>query len=280
MSGAKAQAQARHTPDRSSRPARPHWTRRLYRTLRVETVRYLPWPTLWVPLIGVRGWLRLLRDLASRRPHADIVILRTGRRVRARRGSSDLRVVLQVYGRGEVDPPVPVQAETILDAGSNVGITAGAFLDRFPSARIVAVEPDPENVAAFQLNIRDDRVRLVRAGLWDADGSLSIANPASASWSRRVEASQGPGPGTIDAVTLDTLAGDAGVDRFDILKIDIEGAETRIFVERFRSHFEGARMVFVEAHGPDAQRQIDAFLGSCGFTLRRQGDMTVAHRPA
>jgi FkbM family methyltransferase len=266
-----------HPLDQPSRD-RPALSRRVYRTLRLEKVRYLPWPTLWVPLLGCRGWLCLLGDLAARKPHAVIRIRPTGRLIRARRGSSDLRVALQVYGRGEVRPPVPVEAGSILDAGSNVGITVGALLDHFPNARILALEPDPENIAAFRQNILDDRVVLVEAGLWDADGSLNIANPGSASWARQVEASSESRPGTIAACTLDTLAARAGVERFDILKIDIEGAETRIFVEAFRHHFDRARMVFVEAHGPAAQRQIDAFLSSCGFTLGRQGDMTVGYR--
>jgi len=272
MSASHALEQSRHD--------QPALSRRVYRTLRLENVRYLPWPTLWVPLLGWGGWLALLGDLPARKPHTNIRIRATGRMIRARRGSSDLRVVLQVYGRGEVNPPVPVEAATILDAGSNVGITAGAFMDRFPNARILALEPDPENIAAFRENITDDRVLLVEAGLWDADGTLNIANPESASWSRQVEASTEGRPGTIAAHTLDTLAARAGVDRFDILKIDIEGAETRIFVDAFRHHFEHARMVFVEAHGPPAQRQIDAFLKSCGFTLGRQGDMTVGYRKA
>lgn len=262
---------------------RPALIRRVYRALRLEKVRYLPWPHLWVPLLGWKGWLRLLRDLTRHRGRGSVIevaILRTGRVVRARPGTSDLRVVLQVYGQGEVNPPVSVEATTILDAGSNVGMTVAAFLDRFPQARILAVEPDPENIAAFRENIANARVLLVEGGLWDTDGTLNIANPESASWSRQVEEASTSRPGTIAAFTLDTLAARAGVDRFDILKIDIEGAETRIFVDAFRHHFEHARMVFVEAHGPSAQRQIDAFLKSCGFTLGRQGDMTVGYRPA
>jgi FkbM family methyltransferase len=247
--------------------------------LLLDKVLYLR-PTRWVPLLGWGGWIRLLADLSARKPYVAVRIRATRRVIRARRGSSDLRVVLQVYAKGEIDPPVPVEAARILDAGSNVGITVGAFMDRFPDARILALEPDPENIAAFRENITDDRVLLVEAGLWDADGTLNIANPESASWARQVEASTEAHPGTIAAHTLDTLAARAGVDRFDILKIDIEGAETRIFVDTFRHHFEDARMVFVEAHGPAAQRQIDAFLLSCGFTLGRQDDMTVGYRKA
>lgn len=262
---------------------RPALIRRIYRALRLEKVRYLPWPHLWVPLLGWGGWLRLLGDLIGHRGAGaviEVTIRRTGRVVRARPGTSDLRVVLQVYGRGEITPPVPVEAASVLDAGANVGMTAGAFLDMFPTAQVLALEPDPENLAALQRNVDDARVTVVQGGLWDADAWLTIANPESASWCRQVREVDKPVPGAMAAFTLDTLAARAGVAHFDILKIDIEGAETRIFVERFRPHFEAARMVFTEAHGPAAQRQVDAFLTSCGFTLARQGDMTVGYRPA
>ena len=159
-------------------------------------------------------------------------------------------------------------------------MTSAYFLDMFPSAKIMALEPDPENIDAFRKNLQDPRLSLIEGALWDSDARLIIANPESDSWTRQVCEAAGPNSGVLQAFTLDALAAKAGVDYFDVLKIDIEGAEARILVEEFRPHFLAARMVFVEAHGEAVQRQTDAFLKSCGFTLQRQSDMTVGYRKA
>jgi|GEM_PF-3037851 len=245
------------------------------------SLRKLPRSRMWVPLLGPVGWVRLWLDRVNRKPGTTIKLRRTGRRIRLRLSTSDAKVVLQVYRDHEIRPPVPVEAATVLDAGANIGITAGYFLDRFPQARLVAVEPDADNLRALRANLADDagRVTIVEGGLWDEPGPLRIANPDSESWARQVE-SAGPDAGdTIDAYTLDGLLERIGADRFDIIKIDIESAESRIFVDRFSHHFERAKMVFVEAHGDAIQAQIDRFLAGLGFAIARQHDMTVGYRP-
>jgi FkbM family methyltransferase len=206
-------------------------------------------------------------------------MLRSDRTIRVRLRTTDLHVILQVYDEGEVVPPVEVSPLTVLDAGANVGITTGFFLDTFPEARVLALEPDPENIEALRRNVDDERVVLVSGGLWDKQANLTIANPESASWARQVREVDEEHQGAIRAFTIQGLAAQIGVSHFDVLKIDIEGAEARVLDERFRTDFEAARMVFIEAHGPEIQAQANEFLQSCGFTLARQGDMTVAYRP-
>lgn len=249
------------------------------------SLRKLPRSRMWVPLLGPAGWVSLWLARVRRKPGATITLRRTGRRIGLRLDTSDAKVVLQVYRDHEIRPPVPVEAATILDAGANIGITAGYFLDRFPGARLVAVEPDSENLRALHANLAADagRVTIVEGGLWDEPGRLRIANPESESWARRVETA-GPetprdGGDTIDAYTLDGLLERLDADRFDIIKIDIEGAESRILVDRFRAHFDRAKMVFVEAHGDAIQAQTDRFLTDLGFAIVRQHDMTVGYRP-
>jgi FkbM family methyltransferase len=182
-------------------------------------------------------------------------MLRSGRTIRVRLRTTDLHVILQVYDEGEVVPPVGVSPLAVLDAGANVGITTGFFLDIFPEARVLALEPDPENIEAFRRNVDDARVLLVSGGLWDKEANLAIANPESASWARQVCEVDEEHQGAIRAFTIQGLAAQMGVSHFDVLKIDIEGAEARVLDERFRRDFEAARMVFIEAHGPRSKHR-------------------------
>lgn len=241
----------------------------------------LPRSRMWVPLVGVGGWLRLWWGVVRGREAVGVRLRRTGRVVRLRPRTSDRKVMLQVYREHEVRPPAPIEPRWVLDAGANVGITAGYFLDTFPGAKVLALEPDADNLEALRHNAGGRRVRVVQGGLWDADEPLRIANPESESWARQVEpatASTLEPKGTVPGYTLDALCRLAGTDRFDVLKIDVEGAETRVFVDRWKDLIAKAQMVFVEAHGPEAQAQIDTFLASCGFRVTHQHDMTVGYR--
>ena len=60
--------------------------------------------------------------------------------------SSDGAVFRQIFIEQEYRPLYGTSdVESVLDLGANIGVSAIAFLTTFPNARVVAVEPDPEN---------------------------------------------------------------------------------------------------------------------------------------
>src|SRR5271170_6154812 len=60
--------------------------------------------------------------------------------------SSDSAVFRQIFIEQEYLPLYKTQdVKRILDLGANTGLSAVAFLNHFPNAQVVAVEPDPEN---------------------------------------------------------------------------------------------------------------------------------------
>ena len=64
-----------------------------------------------------------------------------------RPGTTDLLVLEQVFLDGEyhVEPIAPESIEYIVDLGSNIGVTAMFWAQRYPNARMALVEPDPDN---------------------------------------------------------------------------------------------------------------------------------------
>ena len=69
-------------------------------------------------------------------------------------GTSDSTIFQQIFTEQEYGPLAALPGPSlILDCGANVGYSAIWFLNRFPSARVIAVEPDLENFRMCQANL-------------------------------------------------------------------------------------------------------------------------------
>jgi FkbM family methyltransferase len=128
--------------------------------------------------------------------------------------------------------------ETILDVGANAGQTARHYLDYFPQATIHCFEPDPDTygrlAAAFQ---SEARVKPHRLAVADADGiktlfvnrfdPTSSLLPVAGGAGRYVDASLTEPAGRTDVVAtrLDEFCRRHGLERIDVLKLDIQGCE-------------------------------------------------------
>ncbi|HUJ40260.1 MAG TPA: FkbM family methyltransferase [Candidatus Acidoferrales bacterium] len=124
----------------------------------------------------------------------------------------------------------------VFDVGADIGLYSEVFASL--GARVVAVEPLPENVRVLQNCAHRDRIEVVQAAAGPAVGtatfhtaSLHTMGSLSAEWleaaarSPRVQAMDVVWSGEIEVptTTLDLLAGRFGYP--DFIKIDVEGYE-------------------------------------------------------
>jgi FkbM family methyltransferase len=120
--------------------------------------------------------------------------------------------------------------DTVIDGGAHVGVFT-AFALREGAGLVVAVEPDPTNLACLEANlaaeIASGRVRIVKAGLWHEPEILTFF--ASDENSARSNFFEDRGERTssveVPVLPLDTLVEDLGLKRVDFIKMDIEGSE-------------------------------------------------------
>ena len=69
------------------------------------------------------------------------------------RDMADITTTCAVFAEGEYDlPPSLSEVKTILDLGSNIGVSVAYFRLRYPVARIYAVEADPATFKRLQEN--------------------------------------------------------------------------------------------------------------------------------
>jgi FkbM family methyltransferase len=171
-----------------------------------------------------------------------------------RPGTTDWRVLHQIFADQEYDPASPAhdaalsrcyeealgrsELPVIIDCGANIGLASIWYAQRYPQARIIAVEPEPENFRILALNAANyANITPVQGGISDRKTRVSLANVGDAPWAW--ETKESAETGEIATFTVpDLLAGVANA-RLLIVKIDIEGFE----VELFRSNREWPRQV-------------------------------------
>ena len=112
----------------------------------------------------------------------------------------------------------------ILDLGANIGLASLYFLRSWPTATIVAVEPDVKNLSLLRLNA--PHARNVHAAIASKTCRVGIANPDAPAWAYRTEHND---QGTIEGITVSTILDSFPTYQPFICKIDIEGAETELF---------------------------------------------------
>ncbi|HJQ67355.1 MAG TPA: FkbM family methyltransferase [Blastocatellia bacterium] len=185
---------------------------------------------LYVQRFGFAGGLKaLFMVLASRRELIRLSIPQSKTPLTLRTGTSDILTFEQIFVYDDYDLATHVDPRLIIDGGANVGLASIYFANRYPDARIIAVEPDESNAEMLRRNTSPyPNVTVVQAGIWHRATSLAIENPEAEKWLLRVKEAEG-GEGSVEAVTIGELLERSGAARIDILKLDIEGAEREVF---------------------------------------------------
>lgn len=188
-------------------------------------------------VVGLRGLLSAVKGKTVRMP-----ILLEMKRPDVRHPfylrvpSTDVWVFEQIFIQQEYDFEVARTPGTIIDAGANIGLVSIFLANRFPGARIVAIEPEESNFEVLQKNVLPyGNITALHAALWHENRKISLVDPSLGHWgfmtqdSGDGEESFGEVMHPVQGLTLDRIMKDLGIDHIDILKLDIEGAEREVF---------------------------------------------------
>jgi FkbM family methyltransferase len=134
----------------------------------------------------------------------------------------------------------------IIDGGANIGMASLFFLNRYPTSKVVAVEPDPANFEICRLNLEPygNRVTLIRGGIWKTPGHLALQS-SQQEWTTSVRDDPS---GTVEAFTLPSLIA-LGSGKVDLLKLDIEGSEGELFADGAPEWLRRVHNIAIELHG-------------------------------
>jgi FkbM family methyltransferase len=205
-----------------------------------------------------------------------------------RLGSTDAECFLEVILEGEYETALRLahpDAALVFDAGSNVGYSVRYFQRAFPSAVIIGIEPDADNMAVCRRNVslgeKPERVFLYEYCVAGRSGSVQLDRSAGAWGTRMQPAWQQDSEHQIPARTADQILKEAGVSerRVDLFKCDIEGAEAELFREP-GVWLERSDCLAVETHAPyyDVCLIADLHRFSNDFECFPENEMVFARR--
>ena len=150
------------------------------------------------------------------------------------RGSSDMNVFSQIFAWEEYACLRSVSSPRwILDLGANAGYSSAYFLSCFPTAKVIAVEPDPDNCDLCRRNLAPygKRARVVPGAAWSTRARLVLSRGTfgdGREWATQVFFSADR-EGLVEGYDIPSLLEMTGGEPIDILKVDVERSELEIF---------------------------------------------------
>lgn len=161
------------------------------------------------------------------------------------------------------------EGDVVVDAGAYPGdYTIWASRKVGASGRVIAFEPTPQNKAILERNLKRekyDNVTIVPKGLWNENTTLNLSGTSGFSASVSADNTGD----TIEVSRLDDALEELGIEKIDVLKMDIEGAEIEAIQGCEKTLRNNVAEVMVATYhivnGQNTSSFIEEFLKRCGY---------------
>ena len=180
---------------------------------------------------------------------------------------------------------------TFVDVGAHIGyysLKAATMVG--PDGHVISIEPNPQTLPALRSNIEASHARGI--SVWpvacaESESTLEFyaaprANTGESSLSKENASQQGPTAASfsVRARPLDAILKEAKLDRVDVIKIDVEGAELRVLKGAAQTLADFHPVLIVEmdqsqlkAMGTSVD-EVTQFLAAHGYAADRRVDLT------
>ena len=213
-----------------------------------------------------------------------------------RPATSDYLVFKQIFVAREYAPVHEFSPpELIVDCGANVGYASAYFLSCFPSARLIALEPDPENYETCCKNLEPygSKVTILQKAVWSRPARLTLLHfgklgdggecgvqvfeKTGEDFPKHVHRGINPPipVGEVDALDIDGIFELGGKRPIDILKLDVEKAELVIFNDSNLSWISKVKNIVIELHNDEASKRFFRAMEPYTYERLRSGELTI-----
>jgi FkbM family methyltransferase len=183
----------------------------------------------------------------------------------ALRTRTELNTLYEIGVEDEYRPADAVPAEVLVDLGASIGLATLRLLASHPGAQVIAVEADPELIPRLSTNVADLPVTVVHAAVSGSTGSRVFYRSDMNSWGNSLEMTNPDKTAVmVPSLSFDDLLDEVGIDRVQLLKLDVEGAEWEIFDGDVSARVDA---IIGEIHGRPG-RDPDVFIDRLARSMR------------
>jgi len=216
-------------------------------------------PKMWrvkfyVSIFQTLGLVKGILFLIRRKNIKSIKLPNVAYPILLRPHTSDVDVFVQIFLYTEYDFKLNFVPQIIIDGGANIGLASVYFKNRYPSAKIIAVEPDAGNAEACRANVaKYDNAFVKEAGLWSKKTRTKISDKfGEGSWAMVIEElddlDNEQNLTVTNTVTIADIMEEYNLPHIDLLKLDIETAEKEVFSKNYMTWLPKTKAIVIELH--------------------------------
>lgn len=221
---------------------------------------------------GLRNTISLKRNLKRDKIFSLVI---NGRGFCLRGNTVDFDVTNSILRKGEYDIDFGFEPAVIVDAGANIGASTLYFRLRYPNSIIYAIEPEGSNFKLLEKNLASYKnVHTEKCAVWYKNMDLVVSDPGAEKYAFRMDEAGGDG-NIISGFTMNELMKRWNLERIDLLKMDIEGAEKKLFDMMEIPWIKRVRVLVVELHDTLEPGTMEAFrkaISGIDCTVTRKGE--------
>jgi FkbM family methyltransferase len=174
--------------------------------------------------------------------------------------------------------------DIVWDVGGNIGLYARLLVSKHRAGHVYSFEPDAENVKELNFNINlggvQDSITIIQVAISDGDGfsefQIDDQQSASGTLNRVSGGKASPGRAAIglppqtkivETRSIDSLLNSGELPPPDVMKIDVEGAESLLLQGGRKFFASRSPRLLIETHGLEVSRECLKFLFSYGYHI-------------
>jgi FkbM family methyltransferase len=214
-------------------------------------------------IMGVRNASSyIIQRLYKKKRLLSAKIKNTKLEIYLRNNRYDTQIFTQIFMRSELDIHFKEDPEIIIDGGANIGLATLYLKNKYPKAKIIAVEPEPSNFELLLKNTKNYKdIFCLRNGIWNRNCQLQIIDngDGNASFITKEVPGTERVKNAINAITITDIMNQFKIGRLDLLKLDIEGSEKNVFEKNYKDWLKNTQNIIIEIH-PHLQPNADAII--------------------
>ena len=169
--------------------------------------------------------------------------------IKLRSKTSDLPTFESIFLYEEYKFPIDFQPKLVIDGGAHVGYSSIFFANKFPEAKIVAIEPETSNYELLKENCCNYKnIELLNVGIWNKSTYLKIKDVDTGTSGFIVEEVSSNEDFSLRAMTIKEIIKLSDLSEIGILKLNVEGSEKAIFSSGYEDWIDKVKIMIISLH--------------------------------